>query len=188
MSIAGLKVTLKSYLNFDYGIAGVISILIFCVYLFSRKQQRSQGQSVSKKDILCGLALSIYLAILISGTILNRSIGDEYQVELVPFWSYAELLAKWKKMLFMQIITNILMFIPWGILFPMVSTKMQKFRWNVGSALLFSIVIEVIQLVFKCGLFEFDDMFHNTLGAVIGYGVWSGIKKKKETKDGISKR
>ena len=36
------------------------------------------------------------------------------------------------------------------------------------TGLLMSICIEVIQLVFHRGLFEFDDMIHNTLGAVIG--------------------
>jgi len=37
--------------------------------------------------------------------------------------------------------------------------------------------IEVIQLVFKLGLFEFDDVFHNVLGAVIGYGLWRVWRK-----------
>ena len=35
----------------------------------------------------------------------------------------------------------------------------------------FSSVIELSQLVLKRGLCEFDDVFHNTLGCVIGYGV-----------------
>ena len=47
---------------------------------------------------------------------------------------------------------------------------------NVGSAMVFSFVIELLQLIFRCGLFEFDDMIHNTLGATIGYGVWWGLR------------
>jgi glycopeptide antibiotics resistance protein len=35
-----------------------------------------------------------------------------------------------------------------------------------------SLSIELLQLVLKRGLFEFDDMFHNTLGVIIGYGIW----------------
>lgn len=31
-----------------------------------------------------------------------------------------------------------------------------------------SMSIEVIQLVFRLGLFEWDDMIHNTLGCVLG--------------------
>lgn len=177
MSIAGLKVTLNSYFDFNFGIACAISLAIFCIYLYLKKRQKSQGQSVSKKEILCGLALSIYLTLLIGGTLLNRGIGDEYQMRLIPFWSYWELIVNWEKALLMQIVSNVLMFIPWGILFSMVSTNMQKFRWNVGSALLFSVLIEMMQLIFKCGMFEFDDMFHNTLGAVIGYWVWKARER-----------
>ena len=36
---------------------------------------------------------------------------------------------------------------------------------------IFSSVIELSQLALKRGLCEFDDVFHNTLGCVIGYGV-----------------
>lgn len=35
-----------------------------------------------------------------------------------------------------------------------------------------SSVIEVIQFVFHRGLFEFDDIFHNTIGTVIGIGIY----------------
>ena len=44
-------------------------------------------------------------------------------------------------------------------------------------AVLFSASIEIIQLVTKCGLFEFDDIFHNTLGAVAGSMVANVIER-----------
>jgi glycopeptide antibiotics resistance protein len=38
---------------------------------------------------------------------------------------------------------------------------------------LISLTIEILQLVTKRGLFEFDDIFHNTLGVAIGeLGYW----------------
>lgn len=39
----------------------------------------------------------------------------------------------------------------------------------------FSLLIEVIPLVFKRGFAEFDDVFHNVLGGAIGFGVYVGI-------------
>jgi glycopeptide antibiotics resistance protein len=53
----------------------------------------------------------------------------------------------------------------------------RKIRMVALSAFGISFSIEVIQLVFKMGLFEFDDMFHNVLGAVIGYGLWKVRRK-----------
>lgn len=177
MSIAGMQITLKSYFDFNMWLACIICILIFYVYFFIVKRQKSQGQGVSKKEIFCGLTLSIYLTLLISGTLLNRSVGDEVRVELLPFWSYKELWVSWEKAMFTQIVVNVLLFIPWGILFTTVSSAMRKFGRNVGAAMVFSFTLELMQLVFRCGLFELDDIFHNTLGAKIGYSIWRGLKK-----------
>lgn len=40
----------------------------------------------------------------------------------------------------------------------------------------FSVCIEFLQLVWKRGTCEFDDIFHNTLGCMIGYGIYKGIE------------
>ena len=169
---------ISSYLTFHYGVGCAIGFAIFCGYMFLiGKRKKSQGQSVSRKEILCGLALSIYMVFLLGGTILNREIGKEYGVELVPFWSYADLLSEWSIPMAVQILYNILVFIPWGFLLPEMTRVSRKIRTVALSAFGLSFSIEVIQLVFKMGLFEFDDMFHNVLGAVIGYGIWRAWRK-----------
>ena len=156
--------------------------MIFCGYLYwVSRRKKSQGQSISKKEILCGLALSIYMVFLLGGTVLNREIGEEYLIEWVPFWSYADLLREWSEPLAIQIVYNVLVFIPWGILLPEIVSAKRKLRFVVLSAVGISLVIEVTQLVFKLGLFELDDVFHNTLGAVIGYGLWRVFKKWKNS-------
>ena len=123
------------------------------------------------------LALSIYLAVLLGGTILNREIGEEYKIEWVPFWSYIDLFSKWERHLAVQIVYNVLVFIPWGFLVSEIVCVTRKLRMIVLSAIVLSFGIELIQLVFKLGLFEFDDIFHNVLGAMIGYGLSKCCKK-----------
>lgn len=178
MSIAMLKNFVNNYFDFNYGIACVIGIIIFCGYLYIiKRRNESQGQNISKKELFCGLALSIYLVLLLGGTLLNRHIGEEYGIEWKLFWSYREAYAERNESLIWQMIYNVLVFIPWGFLLAEIWKVMRKFHWNVGSALVFSALIELTQLVFRCGLFEFDDIFHNVLGAVIGYGVWRLWKK-----------
>jgi glycopeptide antibiotics resistance protein len=44
-----------------------------------------------------------------------------------------------------------------------------------------SFTIELLQLILKRGLFEFDDMFHNTIGVGIGYGVWWMFYARRST-------
>jgi glycopeptide antibiotics resistance protein len=164
------KSFINSYMTFHYGVGLAIGLVIFCGYIFLiRRMKKSQGQSVSKKEILWGLALSIYLILLLGGTLLNREIGNEYLIEWVPFWSYIDLFCEWERHLAIQILYNVLVFIPWGFLLPAAFCGMRKIRMVVMGTIGLSFSIEAIQLIFKLGLFEFDDMFHNVLGAVIGF-------------------
>ena len=163
-----------AYFDIDYRITFLIACVIFGIYCIVLSREKGK-QNILKLDMVYGIILSAYMALLISCTMLARSTGEEFQIELLPFWSYRALINEWNGNLAIQNVNNIFMFVPWGILYATVSTQMQKIYWNVGSASLFSILIEVIQLIFRCGLFEFDDMYHNTLGAAVGYGIWRGI-------------
>ena len=117
-----------------------------------------------KKDWTSGI-LAAYLFFILAGTVLIRKPGA-LSYELMPFWS-------WKvPSLRSQIIANILMFIPIGFLLGI------KVGWKgIPIAALFSLIIELIQLVTRRGLFEFDDIIHNTLGAVIGFGIYALLGK-----------
>lgn len=65
-----------------------------------------------------------------------------------------------------QILTNVIMFVPVGVLVGWI------WRWRgLWTAAVLSIFIEILQLVTARGLCEFDDVFHNMIGAVIGVGV-----------------
>ena len=50
---------IDSYMTFHYGVGFAIGLVIFGGYLFwMSKCKKSQGQSISRKEVLCGLALS----------------------------------------------------------------------------------------------------------------------------------
>ena len=71
-----------------------------------------------------------------------------------------------------QIISNIPLFIPFGVI--------AGYIWKWKSILLaagFSSVIELVQLMSRRGLFEFDDIIHNTIGTAIGFGLIVLIQK-----------
>lgn len=181
MTFSNITIPLSIYFDIDYRVACAVAIVVFSAYCIIVLRKRFANKNVKRtavgKDIVCGVFMSVYMALLMSWTILDRSIGEEYQIKFVPFWSHAELFRNWSRHLAMQIFYNILLFVPWGIIFPIISKTMQKIQWVALSAFAFSALIEVIQLVFKCGLFEFDDMFHNSLGAILGYVIWYRMKK-----------
>lgn len=78
---------------------------------------------------------------------------------------------------FVNIIGNILIFIPYGIAMPVLSNERVKCISTCVLALSLSVSIEIIQLIGKAGTCDVDDCLLNTLGALIGYICYISIKK-----------
>lgn len=108
-----------------------------------------------------GGLLSAYAFLVLADTVLIRQpfIGQHFQPEL--FWSWRV----WDVQKD-QIIANVIMFIPVGIL----AGWMWKWKglW-FGFGL--SCVVELLQLITSRGLCEFDDVFHNLVGTAVGVGI-----------------
>lgn len=52
------------------------------------------------------------------------------------------------------------------------------------TAVIASVSIELLQLVFRIGLFETDDVINNVFGAMIGLGIYVVVKKVKNHVEG----
>lgn len=68
-------------------------------------------------------------------------------------------------------ILNIIMFIPLGFLLPFLWKKYQKLTPTLLFGFLFSLFIELSQLI-TLRATDIDDLIANTLGALIGYLIW----------------
>ena len=76
-----------------------------------------------------------------------------------------------------NIIGNISMFIPTGIIMPILYRRLDHF-WKVllaGAGL--SFVIEMIQLLFPGSVTDIDDLILNTAGVAIGYGIYKLVNR-----------
>lgn len=77
------------------------------------------------------------------------------------------------------VILNILLYVPMGCLLPIVWPKLGTAA-VILIGFLSSLVTESIQLVFRLGLFEVDDLFNNTLGTILGALLFLLMKRKKQ--------
>ena len=110
-----------------------------------------------------------YAFLILAETVLIRKPFQGEHIKLELFWSWRA----WNVQRG-QIIANVIMFIPAGVLTGLL------WKWRglwVASGL--SIVIELLQLLTARGLCEFDDFIHNMIGAVIGIGIVMVLKRKK---------
>ncbi len=68
---------------------------------------------------------------------------------------------------------NILAFVPFGFLLPLVRKNKSNLADIFANALILVVGIEVFQLFSAFGAFDVDDIILNCLGAVIGYFVYN---------------
>ena len=135
--------------------------------------------------ITARIAIVEYIVLIYTSTLLStiRTYKEVRGCELLPFWSYASI-HEGRENLIAENIMNVAVFIPLGLLFALAC---EKFTWKhvaiCGMAV--SVSIEVMQYIFKRGFSEVDDVIHNSLGCMIGFGLYQLIKIVYEK---ISKR
>ena len=102
-----------------------------------------------------------YSFLILAETVLIRKPFMGVHLKLELFWSWRA----WDKQR-EQILTNVVMFVPIGVLVGW----LWKWRGLLVAAGL-SLLVEVLQLITSRGLLEFDDVLHNIIGAVVGVGI-----------------
>ncbi|ASA19491.1 VanZ family protein [Paenibacillus donghaensis] len=75
-----------------------------------------------------------------------------------------------------QYLQNFLLFIPFGVLLPLLWSRFASFSRTLLVGFLFSLAIECIQL-FSYRAADIDDLMMNTLGAIAGYGLFRGLHR-----------
>lgn len=162
------------YLNFSLITFIGVFFLFYISYAITRfpniKAKKHLAITLSQ-----GVLLSCYLTLVIGATLLNRHYTVSNNINLDFLWSYKMVWHQHSKYLLREIIYNILMTIPLGILLPFIYSKCKHFIVTIFFSLLLSFSIEGLQYFFKIGLFEFDDVFNNTIGTSIGFLIYLTI-------------
>ncbi len=133
------------------------------------------------------LLLTEYVFLIYSSTVICRKVSEGIAGHNFSlFWSY-EAIKNGRDDLIAENIMNVVVFVPVGTLLGLIILKTQNRRNDlrtritqisliVGTGLVISGSIEVLQYFLKRGFSEFDDVFHNTLGCLIGFMMVAIIK------------
>ncbi len=164
-----------------FAVAVIIAILAGVVTECCRRQGK-----LTKTQSVAVVSLTVYIFLVFASTVFSRVPKDYYNYKLVPFWSYRQIL-KGSRSLFWEDALNVVMLFPVGVLFPMAMAgnrhnSKKLFRRTVLTGFLIALVIECLQLILMRGLFEFDDMFHNTIGVAIGCWCYRRVQIIRKAK------
>lgn len=98
-----------------------------------------------------------------------------FRINPVPFVNL-KLYAS-RRNLLLNVIGNVAMFIPTGILLPLLYGKLNRLWKVVGVGALMSLGIEILQLPFFGRTTDADDLVQNTFGILIGYGIYALVRR-----------
>ncbi len=130
----------------------------------------------TNKRIAAGF-ITAYVVLLFSSTVFARPTSDAAEFRLKLFWTYGVIAnGGWRaKEMATQVLVNITMMVPLGLFLP-IFIKKNQLLWTLICGLAISIMIEVLQLIFRRGLPEIDDLIYNTIGVVLGLCLYKGAK------------
>lgn len=116
----------------------------------------------------------------------------EPQYNLIPFleirrfWVYREQIGIWN--VFLNLAGNVIGFIPFGFILPIMSPNMQRSGLVVFFGMMMSIMVEAMQLLGHVGSCDVDDVILNTTGAFLGYICFSICNRIRRKYYGKSKK
>lgn len=120
--------------------------------------------------------ICVLVYFLFFSEMMGRSVGNDYQLNLVLFREIRRFYTKRQvlgdSVVWMNIAGNIAAFVPFGIFVMPVSNRRINFLETVIITFNVSLCVEIIQLVTKVGSFDVDDLLLNTIGGLIGAGIY----------------
>ena len=97
-----------------------------------------------------------------------------FRVNLIPLVHLFDYDSAWN--IIWNVVGNMVMFIPSGIILPVVYKKLNSFNKVVAAGAFISLCIEILQLPFASRATDIDDLILNTLGVAVGYGIYTAAK------------
>ena len=126
---------------------------------------------------IVGLLLAEYVMLIFCSTVVYRKISESVKFDYTPFWSYKAIQGGREDIL-LESIMNVIAFVPVGVLLWLLF-RSRKLWQALAVGMGISVMVEMLQYVLNRGFVEFDDVFHNTLGCLIGImivallrGIW----------------
>lgn len=129
------------------------------------------------------ILLLVFVVIKIDGPIylLKERIDTIRKNRLMGYWNYNFVLFKntlhyirniSERYAYLNIFGNIFPFIPLGALIPTRFEKFQSFPKTIITCFGCIVVIEIFQFLTLLGYFDVDDIILNSIGCILGYGIF----------------
>lgn len=178
-------------LNINYG---TLCLLITGIWILIRAAVGIKTKKISWKREIQLLLVYICIVVVarftffpfskvngqIQPLVFDLSKAFPPRINLVPVVHLMDYPEMRKAML--NLIGNTTMFIPLGIVWPSVFPQLDCHKKVIAAGVGASLCIEILQLPFFDRVSDIDDLILNSLGFLVGYGIYLLVKKLRRGK------
>lgn len=162
----------KQYAVFGF-VAAVLAVLlmVFCFFIYC-KYFRWEETKLPWTKLVAGGLFIFYFSIVICATMLNRGRSEHGMAQLGLFETYLNAWYEADMVQWRNLVLNVLMFCPIGFLLPFTFSFFRKWWATYLAGFGCTLLIETMQYIRRCGVFQTDDLLNNFFGAMIGFGCF----------------
>ena len=150
-------------------LAGIVALALLAVAYFVHRLRYKGEKKFPWAKVFLWLAFLGYLIIVIYATMLRWSGFFHREWNLHLFRAWREAWNNFSAKNWANVLLNVAMFVPLGFLLPLLGKPFRKWYVTIPAGFGASLAIELLQLAMGRGICDVDDLFCNTLGAVIGF-------------------
>ncbi len=160
-----------------------IAIRIICGIRNKKADWKYEAKLLTVYICLVVIARFVYFPLrLVEGRIASLILDVEkifpLWINLIPLVHLADVYDGW----LINIIGNVTMFIPVGLIWPLCFKNLNTLGKTILAGIGFTLFIEITQLPFYDRCSDIDDIILNTTGILIGALIYFGIKHLKSRK------
>ena len=129
--------------------------------------------------------LAFVISMILFKTLLNRNLWLNPLSDVMGGWGIWETV-NGEQQLTTECIENVIMMMPFSAVVmwsfeEMIGNRWKKILWQSGKiAFIFSVSIEMLQLLLRLGTFQLSDSFYNTVGGVLGGLMYCVVMKARK--------
>ncbi len=139
---------------------------------------RRQGGDIVRELGMTGLFAWVLVVVSLTFFPFRIVLYDWYgSANFVPFGSIAQLISETiPEVAVRNILGNIVLFVPFGLLMPLLFDRMQALGSLLWRIVVISVLIESLQIFTRARSVDVDDVVLNTLGGAIGFLLFLGLR------------
>jgi glycopeptide antibiotics resistance protein len=164
------------------------------IWLIIRIAVWMKQKKIDRKREIVLLLMYINLAVILRFTFFPMSKVDghiqplvldtaavfPFRINLIPLVNLFDYDSK--RDLLLNVIGNTAMFVPSGIVLPIVYKGLNTHRKVISAGIGISLCIEILQLPFYDRVSDIDDLILNTIGVIVGYGIYTLLQCVRKRK------